>query len=372
MKTPSLASSSASGRTRSTSPLKRQWAELRLEERGFETEQLDVDALEDLPNPQAASLLRVMRRIGARRGILPDDLREKILRDHNIRKNDLEEWDIAFKDSDAFDGIPCRIPTPSEIRLVCEWNKECTNSKHEEAGWNDEVHFRLLQAILREPGEKKGGLFNITTCNTARPHRIFLPKSSGSKMVDFCVYADSTQQDVVSVKTYEAFCNTNPTKSVNHTDFLRLQMHPIVLSIETKAENQSLDKATLQVGTWHAAQWEFLRSSLLYVKRASAAKRSVEQEVKEADEALSRLPFIPAVIVQGHRWLFVLSTRQDEKTLLWKEYQFGSTSSVVETYQAVAGLRELISWAEKIYLPWFQKEILAFHKPRPKPQPATV
>jgi hypothetical protein len=208
--------------------------------------------------------------------------------------------------------------------------------------------------------------------NTARPHRIFLPKSSGSKMVDFCVYADSTQQDVVSVKTYEAFCNTNPTKSVNHTDFLRLQMHPIVLSIETKAENQSLDKATLQVGTWHAAQWEFLRSSLLYVKRASAAKRSVEQEVKEADEALSRLPFIPAVIVQGHRWLFVLSTRQDEKTLLWKEYQFGSTSSVVETYQAVAGLRELISWAEKIYLPWFQKEILAFHKPRPKPQPATV
>ncbi|KAM6508174.1 hypothetical protein FALCPG4_018061 [Fusarium falciforme] len=363
MKAPSLSSSNASGRSRSTSPLKRQFLELRLDETGMETKALSVDALEALPNPDAASLLRVMRRIGTCKGILPDDRREEILQSHKIKGSDLEDWDSAFKGSSAFAGLPGRIPSPGEVDLVREWTTDCIELKHEEAGWNDEVHFRLLEAIFREPGKKKGGLFNITTSHTARPHKAWLPKSIGSKMVDFCVYADTAHQDTVSSQTHEAFCRTTLTKSVNHTDFQRLQIRPIVLSIETKAENQNLDAAELQIGVWHAAQWAFLRSSLLSVKRASAGRLPTAQEAEQADEALSRLPFIPAVIVQGHRWLFVLSTRQGHKTILWKEWQFGSTSTVVETYQTVAGLRQLTAWAEKVYLPWFQEEVLAAYKP---------
>lgn len=104
------------------------------------------------------------------------------------------------------------------------------------------------------------------------------------------------------------------------------------------------------------------RSSLVAVKRALPTRPATEQEIKAADEALAGLRFIPAVIVQGHRWLFVLSTRQGHKTILWKEWQFGSTSTVVETYQAVAGIRQLTAWAEKVYLPWVEKEILAYYK----------
>ncbi|KAF5723944.1 hypothetical protein FMUND_1265 [Fusarium mundagurra] len=142
-------------------------------------------------------------------------------------------------------------------------------------------------------------------------------------MVDFCVYADSTQQNSETVRSYEDFCRTTPTRSVNHTDFQRLQTHPIVLSIETKAGSNS-DAAELQIGVWHAAQWAFLKSSLL---RAQDGACSIEQQNEKADQALSRLRFIPAVIVQGHRWLFVLSTRQGQKTILWKEYQFGMLCS---------------------------------------------
>lgn len=182
-------------------------------------------------------------------------------------------------------------------------------------------------------------------------------------MVDFCVYADTAYKDDISFKTHEAFCRTTLTKSVNHTDFQRLQIRPIVLSIETKAGNQNLDAAELQIGVWHASQWAFLRSSLISVKRASTTGPPTQQELEKADQSLSTLRFIPAVIVQGARWLFLLSTRQGHKTVLWKEWQFGSTSTVVESYQTVAGLRQLTAWADKVYLPWFEEEILAYYKP---------
>ncbi|VTT68375.1 unnamed protein product [Fusarium fujikuroi] len=199
IKASSRVSSSASDRTRSTSELKRQFLELHLDERGLETKALNVDALEALLNPEAASLLRTMRRIGNCKGILPQDMRDQVLQSHSIKQDDLDDWDLAFKDSDAFAHLPGRIPSAREIELVCNWTTDCIDSKHEEAGWSDEVHFRLLQAIFRDPGEKVGGISNLTTRQvahsyTARPHKHWLPRLIGSKMVDFCLYADSTQQ----------------------------------------------------------------------------------------------------------------------------------------------------------------------------------
>jgi hypothetical protein len=52
--------------------------ELRLDERGLEMKALTVDVLDALPNPEAASILRTMRRIGNCKGILPQDMREQI------------------------------------------------------------------------------------------------------------------------------------------------------------------------------------------------------------------------------------------------------------------------------------------------------
>lgn len=135
----------------------------------MESRALTVDALEALPNPDAAALLRTMRRIGTCRGILPDDRRKDILQSHKIKDSDLEDWDLAFKKPTAFTSLPGRIPSPSEIDLVRDWTTDCIALKMDEAGWNDEVHFRLLEAVFREPGTKKGGLFNIATTYAIAP-----------------------------------------------------------------------------------------------------------------------------------------------------------------------------------------------------------
>ncbi|KAF5703767.1 methyltransferase [Fusarium globosum] len=139
IKASSPVSSSASGRTRSTSPLKRQFLELRLDEGGLETKALNVDVLVALPNTEAASLLRTMRRIDNCKGILPQDMRDQVLQSHSIKEDDLDDWGTAFKDSSAFAHLPGRIPSAREIELVCSWTIDCIDSKHEEASWNDEV-----------------------------------------------------------------------------------------------------------------------------------------------------------------------------------------------------------------------------------------
>jgi hypothetical protein len=133
-----------------------------LDEQGLDTKELSIEALEALPNHEAVSLLRIMRRIGTCKGILPDDQRDKILQSHGISEDD-EDWDSAFRISTMLAGLPGRIPEPEEINLIREWSKECVDLDDQEAGWNDEVHFRLLQAVFREPGKKTGGLFNVCT-----------------------------------------------------------------------------------------------------------------------------------------------------------------------------------------------------------------
>nr|RBR01193.1 hypothetical protein FVER53263_20803 [Fusarium verticillioides] len=99
---PSRPSAGASSSTRSISPLKSQFMELRLDKGGLETKALTVDNLEALLNPEAASLLRTMRRIGNCKDVLPQDVGEQILQSHGITQDDLDDWDLAFKESDAF------------------------------------------------------------------------------------------------------------------------------------------------------------------------------------------------------------------------------------------------------------------------------
>lgn len=127
-------------------------------------------------------------------------------------------------------------------------------------------------------------------------------------MVDFCLYVDLPQEDRQSLQALEALCRRTSTLTVNHTDFERLQSRPRVLSIEANGPAPALNTAEVQMGVWNAAQWGFLRSAFLSSLREPSGMVPTEEQEKQADETLSRLPFIPGVIVQGHRWLFGLST----------------------------------------------------------------
>ncbi|KAH7124513.1 hypothetical protein EDB81DRAFT_664128 [Dactylonectria macrodidyma] len=105
-----------------------------------------------------------------------------------------------------------------------------------------------------------------------------------------------------------------PYHVINHTDFLPLRSHPITVSIETKRRGTGSEGAELQLGTWHAAQWNFLQDRI-------AARGSFEG-----------LDLLPAIVIEGHRWSFAATTRKNRKTVLWLEKLFGSTESSLGVY----------------------------------------
>ncbi|RYC80775.1 hypothetical protein BFJ63_vAg16347 [Fusarium oxysporum f. sp. narcissi] len=345
--TGSSASRSESGEgSRSSSP-KKQMLRLRLEERGLECRQLNVDTAP----PVISSLLDTIEEIVSKIEILPADKKSAILDSPLVRGQNTRLWRFAFKE-EGEDTLPGRVPLSEEISQICDFARHCHDTNHEEAAWNMEVHHRLLQAILREPNAPIATPLNFTTCTTARPHRRFVPYSSTAKMVDFCLYLKPTDSHAL-----QALGRRTPTLTVNHTDFAPLQLSPIVLSIETKRPGKELDAAQLQMGVWHAAQWAFLRSVIGLTAQPLTAEEEILRKQK-ANDVLGQLGFIPGIIVQGHRWLFVFSTLEGDKTVLWTERQFGTTQSILDTYAVVAGIRELARWARDVYVPWFRANVL--------------
>ncbi|KAL9562718.1 hypothetical protein ACKAV7_013282 [Fusarium commune] len=354
----SSASWSESGEgSRSSSP-KKQMLRLRLEERGLECRQLNVDTAPPVISSLLVSRqdLNTIEEIVSRIEILPADKKSAILESPLVREQNTRLWRFAFKE-EGEDTLPGRVPLPEEIAQICDFARHCHDTNHEEAAWNMEVHHRLLQAILREPNAPKAAPLNFTSCTTARPHRRFVPYSSTAKMVDFCLYLKPTDSPAL-----QALGRRTPTLTVNHTDFAPLQLSPIVLSIETKRPGKELDAAQLQMGVWHAAQWAFLRSVIGLTPQPLTAEEEILRSQK-ANDVLGQLGFIPGIIVQGHRWLFVFSTLEGDKTVLWTERQFGTTQSILDTYAVVAGIRELARWARDVYVPWFRANVLAGFQP---------
>lgn len=128
---------------------------LRIQESGIEFRTLDA-----APNDQAARLLDNLRQVGRGLAILPHDERQRILQDEAI---DAREWAFSFKPAGEVDALPGRIPSPDVVAVVRRRARKCHESGHEEAAWNTEVHFRLLEAILRDPKTDKAGPLDFTT-----------------------------------------------------------------------------------------------------------------------------------------------------------------------------------------------------------------
>jgi hypothetical protein len=221
--------------------------------------------------------------------------------------------------------------------------------------------------------------FNVFSCTTARLHPAFLPGNLPPKKVDFCIVAELDQsvgdhrqqqhEQQKALHAHQQLSRRTPTLSVNPTDFAPLQLRPIVLSIETKTPGNELDAANLQMGVWHAAQWSFLDSAVAHSIRATGAPQSgvpgsqsssaLEVEISRlCKERVGRLPFIPGIVVQGHKWSLVLSTRDGESIILWTEWEFGTTQSMQNIFKIVAGLRELAAWCRNVYVPWWRENVL--------------
>ncbi|KAK5634453.1 hypothetical protein RRF57_010166 [Xylaria bambusicola] len=368
--------------SRASSP-KKQMLNLRLHEPVLEFNALTLSTLP----PAARKLVETITEIGSNQDILPHAVKSSIMESVHAHDPMPRLWRYAFKpaaDDNADMLLPGRIPPFQEVERICRKANECQQYDHEEASWNCSVHARLLELILEDEDGRPCNEFDAMICSTtARLHHTWKPIWSPGKMIDICLYHASISQDEDLRAKITQFSRLTPTGTVNHTDFYPISMRPLVLSIETKKPGVHWEAAQLQIGIWHAAQWAFLRWAVADKLRrrsmndnnegedgggndnvdksqAQAPAPQTEHNATEAEvlSVMSKLGFIPGVIVQGHRWHLVLSTYEDRKTKLWADRQFGSTQTCLESYSVIAGIRQLTAWAKDIYMPWFRLYIL--------------
>ncbi|KAH8694390.1 hypothetical protein BGZ61DRAFT_451859 [Ilyonectria robusta] len=243
----------------------------------------------------------------------------------------------------AKEGIESRWPTLSldDAANLAQEAAECQDTDQCELGWNMMLHHPLLFKAIYGPKRPTSQMVGFAPCPTAKVIREYLPVAVQPEMTDFCIHL-MPETDPVAREATRKLRLELPCKVINHTDLNSLRSRPIVVSIETKKRNSSQEAAgELQLGTWHAAQWKLL-----------------EQLVSRTGGSLKGLPFLPAVIVNGHHWSFASTTREGSQTVLWLDQEFGNTKSLLGVYQTVWGLQRLGQWAQDVYWPWFKKNVL--------------
>lgn len=187
---------------------------------------------------------------------------------------------------------------------------------------------------------------NLQYSTSARIIDDFLPRVARTKKVDFCIvidpdYSGIPDPDVLKARV-DSLRKVLPELSINHCGQTHLESRPIAISIETKREDSRAAEAQLQIGTWHAAQWNLLsRLVRLAEERLTDQRHEQQPAAAHGDEntppqlasagdntgqtdtlassivtsKLAQLPFLPAVVVQGHDWYFAASTREGDKTV---------------------------------------------------------
>ncbi|KAI0096711.1 hypothetical protein GGR51DRAFT_494544 [Nemania sp. FL0031] len=334
-----------------TSPLKK----IALLRRAGEMEirPLDVKSL-----PQVAgsnSLFESIDAIGHGVNVLPYRMKstiEKEMADSGGRSFSL--WGEAFQSFEESDDLPGCIPSFEEVNDIVEWARLCQVDGCEEAGWNSAVNMALLRKVFG--GAKQN--INAMLCTTARPSKYFKPAYSTGQLIDICIYKSVGQDEVLIDKINRFSANFRTSNSINHTDYNPLRTRLLLLSIKTERPRTSNKKAQLQIGVWYSTQWSFLQWAVgQRLKRANPKDTTAEVEAATL-ASLSKLGFIPGIIVRGDEWCIVFSTYDGTKTTLWEEYRFGTTATGLGTFCAVGVIRRLAAWMNDHYWPWFKENVL--------------
>ncbi|KAH7176396.1 hypothetical protein EDB81DRAFT_836445 [Dactylonectria macrodidyma] len=233
-------------------------------------------------------------------------------------------------------------PPIDEVAKLVKDAAEAQASRQNEAAWNMMVHWPLLDNAIYNRW-RQNQLVGFACCTTANIIKEYLPISCQSKMVDFGIYIlPEAEPSSETTEAIQALRQVLPYNVINHTDFFPLRDLPLAVSIESKKRYcTNLEMAELQLGTWHAAQWKFLGDL-----------------VGRSGGSFDGLPFLPAVIVNGHDWSFAATTKAGRKTILWMEKGFGSTDCLVGVFRAVCGLQRLAKWAREVYWPWYKRNAL--------------
>ncbi|KNB04692.1 hypothetical protein FOXG_22420 [Fusarium oxysporum f. sp. lycopersici 4287] len=323
------------------------FSSLSLNPDGLEEKQLD---LLDPRIPDTLALLsNEMDDIGTGDRVIPEYLESEI--------SDLQKSTPAYGsfkprvfDKPTGEGLPLKRYLPhlhhelrlAEVMQLVGDAKDCNDMEDDEAGWNNLVHTPLLKAAFYGKTPRGRQLDGFRPCTSAGILPAYRMKASQGKKVDYVFHLDPEKDDN-QPQTMEAIKEIRGVltdSSINHTSYAPLRPLPISVSIETKRGGASARKAQLQMGVWHAAQWRHL--------------------YKLAGDDLQKLPFIPGILVHGHEWIFVASTYHNGKTTLWTSGSFGSTLRLLSTFQVIAGIQRLRTWALEVFWPWYVTLMDAF------------
>lgn len=294
-----------------SSPRKR-LATLDLLEDGIETRALSMSAT-DIPAELAnfvGKFIPCRNGVGvvpaSRRPEFEAELSPALLSEHNFACPSPETNTESF-------------PSFQSISEIAAWAQRCQEERAEEAAWNSAVHFKVLCLALfnsPRPVSRKVSFkqwygmaknpSNLPFANyistTAEIIKQYQPSAAVGKKVDFVLCLEPTVLGIT--KSVRNIRKIAPAESINHTEFEPLRNRPIIASIETKRENASTDDAELQLSTWQASQWNMLETLL----------RELHGDALAADK-LKGLPFLPGIIIAGHDWHLVATTRENSRTV---------------------------------------------------------
>ncbi|KAI3530690.1 hypothetical protein CABS02_14418 [Colletotrichum abscissum] len=320
--TPSL-SSASSVSSRTSSPTK-QLRRLALQADDFVHRKFAKSRAE-LPS-SLATLVNELQGIRWGFQLLPHDMRTEFA--------DFDIPDHAYLP----EGIPApagfRCPPRDLVAWLLDQAEDCEINLHGEPSWNTELHLPMMEWALRP--NRQRGLVDYTYCTGAQVVRTYRAKQSASNMVDFCMVIRPPVGSAEASRIDEVREN-RPDVTINHTDHGILCKSPIVVSFETKRPGADLEKAMVQMGSWHASQW---RSFL----QGPTDPRAVQ--------------FLPGVIISGHSWSFVASAIQDGKSIFYSDVELGKTSTEFGIITVLLAMQHLARWAENTYWPVFKSEIL--------------
>jgi hypothetical protein len=112
-----------------------------------------------------------------------------------------------------------------------------------------------------------------------------------SKMVDLVIVLCPNEKLASALPLTDRYTDGG-VRSFNYTRYELLTTKPIVISIGTKPEGESLQEAEIQLAVWAAAHLSRLRDML---------------DGSEAE--LTDLPWLLLLIAQGQQWCFFFASR---------------------------------------------------------------
>ncbi|KAI1179467.1 hypothetical protein F4777DRAFT_532663 [Nemania sp. FL0916] len=300
------------------------------------------------------TILNTFDSFQSRAGIVPSYLRSSVEKRAKWDDNFYNFRPTTFQNetTDITTALDPGISLDRVLEIFFAAN-ECFDEEHAETTWNTLVHWPIFQLALgaivdapKAPPEENGTperehqiRVRAMPCTAARLKR----RQDDKKMIDFCMFIEPQDEELKMLIELEKRLRLDC--GINHTDYDPLIHRLIVLSALSMENVGVFKEEQVQLCVWQRAQWALLESLTEFTN--SGGK----------DAARPMIPFLPALIIQGHDWSFAATTRSGKQTILWLKQDIGKTDSVLGIFQIVHGLRYIARWIRETYWPWYRQII---------------